>query len=89
MRIGTIRPEEARVFDSAAGHHVVGEHWIEVFWIDSKKWLSDRPEDEVSDGWYWWFCVVGCLPVDGTVHGPFSRSSLALEDAQNQVEDLS
>lgn len=74
MIIGTVRPEEARVFDDKAGHHPFinerGEEYggFEVFWNDD------------DAGWYWWACMPGCLP-DGEAHGPFSTSTRAYNDA--------
>lgn len=89
MRIGTIRPEEARVFDSHAGYHQFHAEEtqepygsFEIFWHDDTAF--DYDEDHTFDpqpaGWYWHACQPGCLP-DGEPCGPFASSRQALEDA--------
>ena len=92
MIIGTVRPEEARVFDSQAGFHPYinerGEEYggFEVFWDDEDRMHDSGPRnfdedgEPVQPGWYWWACMPGCLP-DGEAHGPFSTSSRAYNDA--------
>jgi hypothetical protein len=88
MIIGTVRPEEARAFDSEAGfHRWPGGGSFEVFWDDSDipRWGGeprnyDGDGKPVRPGWYWWACHPGCLP-DGEAHGPFARSSQAKDDA--------
>lgn len=84
MRIGTVRPEEARVFDSASGYHrfhsMEGDAYgsFEVFW--------GSPTMELVDGWYWWVCFPCCLP-DGEPIGPFASSSAAMYDADEYHPD--
>ena len=81
MNIGTVRPEEAKVFDSCEGYHSFkdesGENYgsFEVFWHDGDS------DDDVAPGWYWHACFPGCLP-DGEMTGPFASSRSALDDAQ-------
>jgi hypothetical protein len=81
MRIGTVRVEEAKVFDSKAGFHQFinedGEEYgsFEVFW-------SDDTEDSGA-GWYWHACFPGCMP-DGDPFGPFARSSQAYDEARDE-----
>lgn len=82
MIIGTVRPEEAKVFDSHGGFH----RWpwsgsFEVFWHDRENMETWR----LPSGWYWWACQPGCLP-DGEPHGPFARSYLAFCDAWEAAE---
>ena len=78
MIIGTVRPEEARVFDSHAGFHkfhadetqeAYGS--FEVFWFESV---------HVNPGWYWAAGFEGCL-YDSEPCGPFASSQQAHEDA--------
>ena len=78
MKIDTVRVEEARVFDSAAGYHQFfnddgypyGSY--EVFWTDG--------DDDLSPGWYWRAGFPGGLP-DSEPNGPVARSSRAKDDA--------
>ena len=90
MRIGTVRPEEARVFDSHSGYHSFyaeesQEEYgsFEVFWHDGG--YIETAEDpgvdiETRSGWYWRAGFPGCLP-DGEPNGPFASSRQAHEDA--------
>lgn len=99
MRVGTVRPEEARVFDSEAGyHHFHNEDGTtygsyEVFWDDAD--VSEHGGDArnydgdgepIKPGWYWWACSPGCLP-DGEAHGPFATSTRAMYDADEYHPD--
>ena len=88
MIIGTVRPEEAKVFDTMEGYHQFHEvesqepyGSFEVFWHDRPKHaeVSDTLEDSPS-GWYWHACYPGCLP-DAEPSGPFASSRQAHEDA--------
>lgn len=117
MIIGTVSPEEARVFDSSAGYHRVGPASIQVVWhngpdriggpyayrspavvdVDGHQMVDgltgtrfhdeEDPATVLPAGWYWWACLPGCLP-DSEPVGPFARSSIALEDARDQWDDL-
>ena len=94
--IGTVRPEEAKVFDSHEGFHkfhadeTQEPHGsFQVFWDDSDIPFGNDPQnarnydsagDPVKPGWYWWSCFPGCLP-DGDPFGPFASSRQAHEDA--------
>ena len=82
MIIGTVRVEEAKVFDSEAGYHAFHDEEgnasgrFEVFW-------HDEEYEECfwgKAGWYWWACFEGCLP-DSEPVGPFAHSLRALCDA--------
>jgi hypothetical protein len=82
MKIGTVRPEEARVFDEYEGYHSfhseeTHEEYgsFEIFWSHGMDEESGLPA-----GWYWWACFPGCLP-DGEPNGPFASSGQALRDA--------
>lgn len=85
MIIGTMRPEEAKVFDSQAGFHPFHDEEnlaygsFEVFWNDGDR-NFDEDGQEVKPGWYWWPCLPGHLP-DGDPVGPFSTSYDARQDA--------
>jgi len=101
MRIGTMRVEEARVFDSEAGYHPfhseAGEPYgsYEVFWHDGGHMIEadddDMPLDDWRDaepaGWYWIACFPGCMPDSDAPSGPFSTSYLACEDADEYLPD--
>ncbi len=92
--IGTVRTEEARVFDEYAGYHrfhaeETQEEYgsFEIFWLDQKacndiddELGSDSDTDWHQPGWYWQACFPGCMP-DGEANGPFASSRLALKDA--------
>lgn len=95
MRIGTVRKEEAKTYDSHAGYHKfydadkqVGFHLLrmgsmEVFWHENTYGdilECDEDGNRMEPGWYWWACWPGCLP-DGEPTGPFAYSRDALEDA--------
>ena len=81
MIIGTIRAEEARVFDDKEGYHQfhaeetqVPFGSFEVFWSDGQE------TDGMIQGWYWWACHPGRL-TDGDPTGPFATSRQAHQDA--------
>jgi hypothetical protein len=87
MIIGTVRPEEARVFDNEAGYHQFHAEEtqepygsFEIFWADLGDLGLTEEGDEVRPGWYWQACFPGCLP-DGEPCGPFATSRQALQDA--------
>ena len=50
--------------------------------------LNDGSEDAddagFTAGWYYWFCLPGCLP-DSEAMGPFASEDEALEDARADV----
>lgn len=83
MRIGTVRPEEARIHDTWQGFHSFHEEEtqepfgsFEVYWEPG---LYGEDMD-LAPGWYWRACFPGCLP-DGDPVGPFATSRQALEAA--------
>jgi hypothetical protein len=88
MIIGTVRPEEARVFDQFAGYHrfhaeTTQEEYgsFEIFWDDGDNGRNfDSQGELVKPGWYWWACSPGCVP-DSDAYGPFASSRQALENA--------
>jgi hypothetical protein len=90
MRIGTVRAEEARVFDSHAGCHRFHQEEtqeeygsFEIFWHNGKQDCRDEDSDgsePLAPGWYWWARFPGCMP-DGEANGPFADSRQALQDA--------
>lgn len=97
MIIGTVRAEEARVFDSEAGYHrfhtMEGDAYgsFEVFWHDANS-DDTGPDDDDGDfdplpsGWYWHACFPGCMP-DGDPVGPFASSRAAMYDADEYHPD--
>ena len=90
MIIGTVRPEEARVYDSHAGYHSFHAEEtqeaygsFEVFWHDGGyiETCDDPGVDiETRKGWYWQAGFPGCMP-DGDANGPFASSRAAHKDA--------
>jgi hypothetical protein len=86
MIIGTVRLEEAIVFDSQQGYHSFTDHdgkerygSFEVFWFDGEDIDPEYQEIEPS-GWFWWSCFPGLSP-DSEKVGPFASSSQAYNDA--------
>jgi hypothetical protein len=85
MIIGTVRPEEARVFDQYAGYHSFHAEEtqepygsFEIFWHDAEE---DKETGEGwAAGWFWAAGSPGCL-WDSEPVGPFASSRQALEDA--------
>ena len=98
MIIGTVRLEEAIVFNDKQGFHSFTDNSFEtglatvepygsfeVFWFDAEDEDIDAyMENKASSGWFWWSCFAGCLP-DGEKIGPFASSEQAYNDA-NEVD---
>ena len=95
MIVGTVRTEEARVFDSHAGYHRFHADEsqepygsFEVFWYDGDETDSDSSSTisrlnectEHPAGWYWAAGFPGYL-YDGDPMGPFASSQQAHRDA--------
>jgi hypothetical protein len=60
---------------------------IEVFFVsDTEAKMSydtETKEQLTPMGWYWWYCMPGCLP-DSDPIGPFETEEQALADAQSE-----
>ena len=97
MIIGTVRLEEAIVFNDKQGFHSFTDNSFEtgiatkepygsfeVFWFDGEKDIDLDWQEIEPSGWYWWSCFAGCLP-DGEKVGPFASSEQAYDDA-NEVD---
>jgi hypothetical protein len=90
MIIGTVRPEEAKVFDSMAGYHQFHAEEtqepygsFEVFWMDKPSYPDEETEEageQLDAGWYWAAGSPGCL-WDSEPVGPFASSMQAHKDA--------
>ena len=95
MIIGTVRPEEAKVFDSQSGYHrfhteETQEPYgsLEVFWSDDRQMVvTDDEGERRGPGWYWWACFPGCIP-DGEPSGPFATSRQARKDADEWAPEF-
>ena len=95
MRIGTVRAEEAKVFDDYAGYHSFHDEdgethgRFEVFWHGGTIGSSSEYENPFANkpGWYWWSCFEGCLP-DSEPYGPFASSLDAMCDADEFHPDF-
>ena len=48
---------------------------------------SEKEENKLAYGWYWWTCFPGCLP-DSEPHGPFETEDEATADARGKWSDL-
>ncbi len=82
--IGTVRAEEARVFDEFAGYHSFHAEETQEEYGSFEIFFAPHPFDsedqEMPAGWYWQTCFPGCIP-DSEPSGPFASSHLALQDA--------
>ena len=103
MIVGTVRIDEARVYDSHVGYHqfhapeTQEPHGsFEVFWHDGTHMVESDEDDDMSldewrdaerAGWYWHACFPGCLPDCESPVGPFARSQQAHEDADEWSPD--
>lgn len=55
---------------------------------DLETFYAAQPAHPVAeDGWYYWFCLPGCLP-DSEPIGPFATEAEALADARMNAYDL-
>jgi len=86
MQIGTMRAEEARVFDSESGNFQRPDgKWVEIFWHNGGHMIEadeddDMPLDDWRDperpGWYYRFIIES-----DQAYGPFTKSRIASEQA--------
>ncbi len=74
MIIGTVRLEEAKVFDQFAGYHSFHSEPEQIPHGSFEVFFDD------VEGWSWWACFPGCIP-EGDAFGGFASSRQALEDA--------
>ena len=54
---------------------------IEVFYAVAGELGTDDDGDEYAAGWYYWWCMPGCMP-DSEAYGPYGTEQAALADAQ-------
>ena len=80
MIIGTVRPEEARAFDSHEGYHSFHADETQEPYGSFEVFFKDENEEDMGPGWYWWSCFPGCMP-DSYPQGPFAYSIQAHQDA--------
>lgn len=97
MKIGTVRPEEARVFDRDEGYHQFhsedGSPYgsFEVFWHNGgplTEGMPRDPEDWDSDdseqnepAGWYWYACFPGCLPDSDPSGPFATSTQAMYDA--------
>lgn len=56
----------------------------EVFYLEENEMESNDPDsDFYPAGWYYWYCLPGCLP-DSEPMGPFETEQEAIDDAIEQ-----
>lgn len=55
---------------------------VEVFRLDSQEAKRITGSAQAGAGWYYWYCLPGCLP-DSDAIGPFDTEAEALEDARD------
>lgn len=53
---------------------------LEVFYADD---LTDAEGEALEAGWFYWFCLPGCLP-DSDPCGPYKTEGEALEAARDE-----
>ena len=90
MIIGTMRPEEARIYDQWEGFHEFHSEEtqetygsFEILWMPEGNYMCFEGHgitETYAAGWYWQAGFPGCLP-DSDPSGPFAMSRDALEDA--------
>ena len=56
----------------------------EVFYVDEiAEWVDpDDPDRNLTVGWYFWFCLPGCMP-DSEPVGPFETEEDAIADCRD------
>jgi len=55
---------------------------VETYYVDADDVdFVDEEGNQLAEGWYYWFCLPGCLP-DSSPCGPFDTEAEALEDAR-------
>ena len=47
----------------------------------------EEGEDPYADGWYWWWCLPGCLP-SSEPYGPFATEGEAYEAVEEEIAEL-
>jgi len=56
---------------------------IEVFQVPEDYQPETEDGEELESGWYYWFCLPGCLP-DSDPIGPFESEKAALKAAREE-----
>ena len=87
-----IRDEMAEAVEDALQEYgkLIGKQ--EIFRLTEGE--MDNPEAEYYEnepthyepGWYWWWCLPGCLP-DGAPYGPFDNEEEAWEEARQEAAE--
>ena len=57
---------------------------VEVFQVPEDYGLEPDEGGPYEPGWYYWFCLPGCLP-DSDPYGPFDSYGAALDDARENA----
>lgn len=58
---------------------------LEVFYAEAGELEYAGQEEPSEAGWYYWFCLPGCMP-DSDPFGPFKSEDEALADAREHCE---
>lgn len=63
----------------------------EVFYRSTEQniadgWLEEETHEPFPSGWYYWYCLPGCLP-DGEAQGPFDSEQDAIDDCRDAYSD--
>jgi hypothetical protein len=81
--------EEVAAADEDLVHEYLRKHEYCLAAMNSRtreKMIAAMVEENgIKGGWFWWYCLPGCLPEgDGFRYGPFNTAEEAKADAQNQ-----
>ena len=58
---------------------------LEIFYVAEGEML-DWEDNLLEPGYYFWWCLVGCLP-DSDAEGPFASEEIALRVARESVAE--
>ena len=58
---------------------------VETFYAKAGEFVTEEGEPNAS-GWYYWFCLPGCLP-DSEANGPFESEQEALADLKRNHDE--
>lgn len=80
---------EDTIFDITCSCGVYGVHEgyataTDETYCPSCERVADKVENTTRTGWFYWFCLPGCLP-DSTAFGPFETEDAAMEDARENA----
>jgi len=85
VEVFQLTAEEAAFQDEDIVYEYSKRHEFRLCFMNSKtrEAMVDAMvrEQGISGGWFYWFCLPGCLP-EGPAIGPFATKDEALEDSR-------